>query len=154
MVSVDQGLGLGFVFVPLNTVAFATLPSQFRTDATAMWTLIRNLGSSIGISIVIARLTTMVTTFHSQLAEQISPFNDALRAPIVSNILSTATDSGRALLDGLLTQQAAIMAYSNDFLLMVFVSLAAFPLLFLLRSSKAPAGRPAGRREEHVAVMD
>ena len=154
IVSVVQGLGLGFVFVPLNTIAFATLPTQLRTDATAMWTLIRNIGSSIGISVVIARLTTMTTTFHSQLAEQISPFNDALRAPIVSNILSTATDSGRAMLDGLLTQQAAIMAYSNDYLLMTFVSLAAFPLLFLLRSSKAPSARPAGGREEHAAVMD
>jgi len=154
LVSVVQGLGLGFVFVPLNTLAFATLSPQVRTDATAMWTLIRNIGSSIGISIVIARLTTMVTTFHSQLAEQISPFNDALRAPIVSRILSTATDSGRAMLDGMLPQQAAIMAYSNDFLLMTFVSLAAFPLLFLLRSSKAPAGRPSGAHQEHAAVMD
>jgi DHA2 family multidrug resistance protein len=155
IVSVVQGLGLGFVFVPLNTVAFATLPSQLRTDATAMWTLIRNHGSSIGISIVIARLTTMMTTFHSQLAEQINPFNDALRAPIVSNILSTTTDTGRAMLDGLLNQQAAIMAYSNDYLLMMFVSLAAFPLLFLLRSSKAaPSAKPPGDREAHAAVMD
>jgi DHA2 family multidrug resistance protein len=154
LVSVVQGLGLGFVFVPLNTLAFATLSPQIRTDATAMWTLIRNIGSSIGISVVIARLTTLMTTFHSQLAEQISPFNDALRAPMVSRILSTATESGRALLDGMLTQQAAIMAYSNDFLLMTFVSLAAFPLLFLLRSSKAPAGRPSGGRQEHAAVMD
>jgi DHA2 family multidrug resistance protein len=154
VVSIAQGLGLGFVFVPLNTVAFATLPTQLRTDATAMWTLIRNLGSSIGISIVIARLTTLVTTFHSQLAEHVSPFNDALRAPGVANILSTTTDAGRAMIDGLLTQQAAIMAYSNDFLLMTFVSLAAFPLLFLLRSSKAPAARPPGGRQEHAAVMD
>jgi DHA2 family multidrug resistance protein len=154
LVSVVQGLGLGFVFVPLNTLAFATLSPQIRTDASAMWTLIRNIGSSIGISVVIARLTTLMTTFHSQLAEQISPFNDALRAPMVSRILSTATESGRALLDGMLTQQAAIMAYSNDFLLMTFVSLAAFPLLFLLRSSKAPPGRPSGGRQEHAAVMD
>jgi DHA2 family multidrug resistance protein len=58
------------------------------------------------------------------------------------------------MIDGLLTQQAAIMAYSNDFLLMTFVSLAAFPLLFLLRSSKAPAARPPGGRQEHAAVMD
>ena len=153
VVSVAQGVGLGLVFVPLNTVAFATLSIQFRTNATAMWTLIRNLGSSIGISIVIARLTTMVTSFHSQLAEQITPFNDALHAPTVANILSTTTDAGRAMLDALITQQAAIMAYSNDFLLMTFVSLAAFPLLFLLRSAKAQAARPAPR-DGHAAVMD
>jgi MFS transporter, DHA2 family, multidrug resistance protein len=154
IVSVAQGLGLGFVFVPLNTIAFATLPAHLRADATAMWTLIRNIGSSIGISVVIARLTTLTTTFHSQLAEQVSPFNDALRAPSVANILSTNSETGRAMLDGLLTQQAAIMAYSNDFLLMTFVSLAAFPLLLLLRSSRAPAGRPQDGRQEHAAVMD
>ena len=155
VVSIAQGVGLGFIFVPLNTLAFATLPAQLRTDATAMWTLIRNLGSSIGISIVIARLTSMITAFHSQLADHISPFNDALHAPAVANILSTKTDSGRAMLDGLLTQQAAIMAYSNDFLLMTFVSLAAFPLLFLLRSSsKAAASPPPGGRQAHAAAMD
>jgi MFS transporter, DHA2 family, multidrug resistance protein len=153
IVSVAQGAGLGLVFVPLNTLAFATLSPKVRTDATAMWTLIRNLGSSIGISIVIARLTTMVISFHSQLAEQITPFNDALHAPSVAQILSTTTDTGRAMLDALITQQAAIMAYSNDFLLMTFVSLAAFPLLFLLRSTKAQAQRSAGA-EERAAVID
>jgi len=147
---VAQGLGLGLVFVPLNTVAFATLPSEYRTDGTAIWTLIRNLGSSVGISVVIAQLTTMTTSFHSQLAEQINPFNDALKSPDVAGILSTATETGRALLDGLITQQAAIMAYSNDFLIMTFVSLAAFPLLMLIRKAKVSPPK-AG---DHSAVMD
>jgi MFS transporter, DHA2 family, multidrug resistance protein len=151
--SVVQGLGLGFVFVPLNTIAFATLPGEFRTDGAAIWTLIRNLGSSIGISLIIAELTTMVSAFHSQLAERITPFNDALRAPDVAGVMSSATDAGRAMLDGMITQQAAVMAYSNDFLLMTFVSLCAFPLLFLIRGAKAARG-PAQKNEEHAAVMD
>ena len=79
--SVVQGVGLGFVFVPLNTVAFATLPGALRTEGAALWTLIRNIGSSVGISIVIAQLTNMVTTFHSQLVEHVTPFNDAMRLP-------------------------------------------------------------------------
>jgi DHA2 family multidrug resistance protein len=95
----------------------------------------------------------MVSVFHSQLAEKISPFNDALQMPDVAGVLSTATDAGRAMLDGIVTQQAAVMAYSNDFLLMTFISLCAFPLLFLIRGSKAPSG-PAPRSEEHAAVMD
>ena len=61
--SIVQGVGLGFVFVPLNTVAFATLPGALRTEGAALWTLIRNIGSSVGISIVIAQLTNMVTTY-------------------------------------------------------------------------------------------
>ena len=150
--SVVQGLGLGFVFVPLNTVAFATLPGELRTDGAALWTLIRNLGSSIGISLIISELTNMIGTFHSQLAEKLTPFNDALRMPDVANMLSLSTQGGREALDGIITQQAAIMAYSNDFLIMTFVSLSAFPLLFLIRGAK-PAPVAAGR-DEHAAVMD
>ena len=70
-INVAQGFGLGFVFVPLNTLAFATLPAAYRTNGTALWTLIRSIGSSVGISIVIAQLTSMTTQFHSQLAEHV-----------------------------------------------------------------------------------
>ena len=76
-----QGLGMGFVFIPLSTVAFLTLAPHFRTDGTSMLTLVRNVASSVGISVVIANLTSKTTTFHSQLAEHISPFNDALQYP-------------------------------------------------------------------------
>jgi len=149
--SVVQGLGLGFVFVPLNTVAFATLPGELRTDGTALWTLIRNLGSSIGISLIIAELTNMVSEFHSQLAENITPFNDALKMPEVASALSLATEGGRTALEGIINQQAAILAYSNDFLIMTLVSLSAFPLLFLIRGAR-PA--PAAAKQDHAAVMD
>jgi DHA2 family multidrug resistance protein len=146
--SIVQGVGLGFVFVPLNTVAFATLPGALRTEGAALWTLIRNIGSSVGISIVIAQLTNMVTTYHSQLVEHVTPFNDAMRLP------DAATIAGQSLgvlarLDGLVTQQAAIIAYSNDFLLMTFVSLSAFPLLALIRAAKSA---PAASREGHSAA--
>jgi DHA2 family multidrug resistance protein len=134
--SVVQGLGLGFIFVPLNTIAFTTLPLHVRTDATALWTLIRNLGSSVGVSIVFAELSTMTTVFHSQLVEHITPFNNALQDPDVASILSTTSDTGRALLDQMVTRQAEIMAYSNDFRLMTFISLVAFPLLLMLRSAR------------------
>ena len=77
--SVAQGFGLGFIFVPLNTIAFASLPGELRTEGAALWTLIRNIGSSVGISVVIARLTSMTTMFHSQLVEHATPFNDALQ---------------------------------------------------------------------------
>ena len=141
--SVIQGLGLGFIFVPLNTIAFATLPLQFRTDATALWTLIRNLGSSVGVSIVFAELANKTTMFHSQLVEFVTPFNKALQNADVSKILSMSNDTGRAMLDQLVTTQAEVMAYSNDFRLMTFVSLAAFPLLFLLRAPRLKAAAPA-----------
>jgi len=148
--SVVQGVGLGFVFVPLNTVAFATLPGALRTEGAALWTLIRNIGSSVGISIVIAQLTNMTTVFHSQLVEFVTPFNDAMRLPDASAVAGNSLGT-LARLDGLVTQQAAIIAYSNDFLLMMFVSLSAFPLLALIRSAKsapAPSGHSAAAAME------
>jgi DHA2 family multidrug resistance protein len=150
--SIVQGVGLGFVFVPLNTIAFATLPGALRTEGAALWTLIRNIGSSVGISIVIAQLTNMTTVFHSQLVEFVSPFSDALRLPDAAPVAGQSLGA-LARLDGLVTQQAAIIAYSNDFLLMMFVSLSAFPLLALIRSGKsAPA--PSGQGHSAAAAME
>jgi DHA2 family multidrug resistance protein len=150
--SVAQGLGLGFIFVPLSTIAFASLPGELRTEGTALWTLIRNIGSSVGISIVIARLTSMTTMFHSRLVEHATPFNDALRMPNASMIWGHGLPS-MAMLEGIITQQAAMMAYSNSFLFMTFVALCAFPLLALIRSNKSAA--PVSREEaSHAAVMD
>jgi MFS transporter, DHA2 family, multidrug resistance protein len=146
--SIAQGFGLGFIFVPLNTLAFASLPGELRTEGAALWTLIRNIGSSVGISIVIAQLTSMTTMYHSQLVEHITPFSDAMRMPGAGSIW-TVNPTNLAAIDGIVTQQAAMMAYINDFLLMTLISLAAFPLLALIRSPKVvPKADPAH------AVMD
>src|SRR4029077_20244372 len=118
ILSMVQGLGLGLVFVPLSTVAFTTLPGHLRTEGTAILTLVRNIGSSLGISMVIAQLTSMTTRMHANLAEYISPFNSALSMPDVRTILDMATDTGRAMLEQILMQQAAIIAYANDFKLL------------------------------------
>ena len=150
--SVAQGFGLGFIFVPLNTIAFASLPGELRTEGAALWTLIRNIGSAVGISIVIARLTSSITMFHSQLVEHVTPFNDAMRMPNASMLSGHGLPS-LAMLEGLITQQAAAMAYSNDFLFMTFISLCAFPLLALIRSPKAVAAAASREAAAH-AVMD
>jgi DHA2 family multidrug resistance protein len=148
--SLTQGVGLGFFFVPLNTIAFATLPAAMRTEGAALWTLIRNIGASVGISVVIAQLTNMITVFHSQLVEHVTPFNDAMRLPDAM-ALAGRTLRDLSIFDGVVTQQAATMAYSNDFLLMTLVSLCAFPLLALLRSPKAASAAKPG---EQAAAMD
>jgi DHA2 family multidrug resistance protein len=149
--SIGQGVGLGLVFVPLNTIAFATLSPAIRTDGAALWTLIRNLGSSVGISLVIAKLTGDITKFHSQLADFINPFNDGMRMPNVVGKMSMA-GRGLGMIEGMLTQQAATLAYSNAFLVMTFVSLSAFPLLMLIRKTKAPVA--ASKEDAAHAVMD
>jgi len=125
VVGIIQGAGLGLVFVPLSTVAFATLPGELRNSGTSMLTLVRNIGSSIGISMVIANLTSTTTLMHARLAEHITPFNNALQQ--AGSMLSTATDQGRALLDAMLTQQATVIAYDNTFKLLMILTLIALP---------------------------
>jgi MFS transporter, DHA2 family, multidrug resistance protein len=135
-VSILQGAGLGFMFVPLNTISLATIPPALRTEGTAMWTLIRNLGSSIGVSIVIANLTNKTIMMRAHLAESLTPFNQAMADPAAA-MLDPSTDTGRALLENLITQQATIIAYANDFKLMMIVTLLAFPLILLIRTKRS-----------------
>jgi DHA2 family multidrug resistance protein len=134
-VSMLQGLGLGFMFVPLNTIALSTVPVALRTQGTAMWTLIRNLGSSVGVSVVIANLTNKTILMRAHLAESVTPFNQALANPAAA-MLDPATETGRALLENLITQQAAIIAYANDFRLMMVAALLVMPLALFFRTSR------------------
>ena len=140
-ISMLQGFGLGFMFVPLNTMALSSVPPPLRTQGTAMWTLIRNLGSSIGVSVVIANLTNKTIMMHARLAESVTPFNQALADPAAA-MLDPSTETGRALLENLITQQATIIAYANDFKLMMLMTLLAFPLILLIRV-QGPGLRPA-----------
>src|SRR5262245_41757361 len=144
ILSMVQGLGLGLVFVPLSTVAFTTLPGHLRTEGTAILTLVRNIGSSIGISMVIAQLTNTTVRMHAHLTEFITPFNDALKMQHASAILSTATDTGRAMIEQLLIQQATIIAYANDFKLLMYLTLATIPLALLIGSARVGSARPSG----------
>jgi DHA2 family multidrug resistance protein len=138
---VIQGLGLGLVFVPLSTVAFATLPPHFRTDAASLFSLVRNIGSSIGISIVTVVLTRNIAINHAELSQAISPFNPNLWA---ASPAAAGGDAGAlAMIDGLVNAQAAMISYVDDFKLMMIVTLSAIPLALLLRKPKLPGRGPA-----------
>ena len=137
---IEQGLGLGFLFVPLSTITFATLTPEFRTQGTALFSLMRNLGSSIGISVVIFLLTRNTQIMHSQLVEHVTPFNEALRNGNVHRIWNMTTALGRAALDAEITRQAAIIAYVDDYKFMMLIALAAMPIVFLLRKGGPQTG--------------
>ena len=85
---------------------------------------------------MIATLTNKTIVMHARLMESVTPFNQALSDPAAA-MLDPSTEQGRALLDNLVTQQATIIAYSNDFKLMMIMTLLAFPLILLIRT-KAP----------------
>jgi DHA2 family multidrug resistance protein len=141
------------VFVPLSTVAFMSLPGALRTEGSAMLTLVRNVGSSIGISVVIANLTSSTQLMHARLGEYITPFNNALQMPDVASTLNLNTDLGKAMLDQIVTLQANVIAYSNDFVLLMWLTLASMPLLLIIGTSKGKLGN-APARKEPVHALD
>jgi len=132
-----QGLGTGCVFVPLAAITFATLSPKFRNEGTAVFSLIRNLGSSIGISVVETLLTRHTQMMHSRLAEQVTPYSDFMHAQPLGALSSAA---GLAALNRGVSEQAAMIAYNNDFKMMMLLSLCAIPLVFLLRSPRQEKG--------------
>ena len=143
-----QGAGLGFLFVPLSVVTFSTLPAASRGDGTGLYNLSRNIGSSVGISVVTALLSENVQINHASIAAYITPFNPMLRMPAMAEMLNPLTAAGRGALDAMITTQATMIGYMNDFKLMMLMSLAAMPLVFLLRKSAQPA------QVDHSAVME
>ena len=134
---VIQGLGLGLVFVPLSTIAFATLEPRFRTDAAALFSLVRNIGSSIGISICTVLLTRNVQINHAELSAAISPFNPNLVA--MSPAAAQGNPAALSQIDQLVNSQALMISYVNDFKAMMLVTLLAIPLALLLRKPRAAA---------------
>jgi DHA2 family multidrug resistance protein len=134
-----QGLGLGFIFVPLSTVSFATLAPRLRTDATALYSLVRNLGSSVGISIVVALLSQNTQISHADLASNVTPFNEVFRLPGVPALWNLANPAGLAAFDMEVNRQAAMIAYVDDFRLMMLITLLAVPLLALMRVNRRAA---------------
>ncbi|HEY4083842.1 MAG TPA: DHA2 family efflux MFS transporter permease subunit [Burkholderiaceae bacterium] len=130
-----QGFGLGLVFVPLSTVTFATLEPAMFSQATALYSLARNIGSSIGISMVQTILVRNTQAIHASIVERVTPTNLALRLGDVGG-LDLNTPQGLATLNGEVTRQAAMLAYVDDFRLMLMLTIAVLPLLWLMRPPK------------------
>jgi MFS transporter, DHA2 family, multidrug resistance protein len=138
-----QGLGLGFVFTPLSTVTFSTLPRQILTQGTAIFSLMRNIGGSIGISIVVALLAENTQIVHSRLIEHLRPDNPLAQAPFMAQPFSLTNPSGIAALNAEATRQAAMVAYIDDFKLMMLLVIMASPLILLLRTPRRPRAAAA-----------
>ncbi|MFI4970468.1 MAG: DHA2 family efflux MFS transporter permease subunit [Lysobacterales bacterium] len=133
-----QGLGLGLVFVPVSTVAYSTLPMAARTEAAGIFSLMRNIGSSVGISIVMTLLSRNTQLNHAEIASRLTPFGDNM-AHLPALLQGSG---GLVLLNAEVTRQASAIAFLNDFWLMMVLTLVSIPLLLLLkplRSSAAPA---------------
>ncbi|AIY42151.1 Multidrug resistance protein B [Collimonas arenae] len=143
-----QGVGLGLIFVPLSAASFATLEPSMRADGTAIYSLVRNIGSSIGISLVQTLLVRNTQIAHAAIGEQINNANPALQDAAVQSAYNLNLDSGIAALNVEVTRQASMMAYLDDFKLMLILTLAVIPLLLLLR----PPGKNKKIEVDHAAM--
>ena len=155
--TIIQGFGMGMVFSPLQLVAFATLPGKLRTDGTALMNLVRNIGSAIGISVTTTVLSNSMQAIHSQLTAYATPFNRALgvNAPYLFYDLQLPT--GRALFNGAIEIRAAIEAYADDFLFMFYITLIAFPIIWMLHRpafSNAALRKPIDIETETVEILE
>jgi DHA2 family multidrug resistance protein len=140
-----QGLGIGFTFVPLSAATFATLAPRLRNEGTPIYSLRRNIGGSVGISIVQAMLTHGATQAHAQLAAAIAPGNQGLVN--LPQSLEPGTATGLAALNAEVTRQAALIGYVGDFSTMMLVTLLSIPLLLLIRKPRGAA--PVSKEVPH-----
>ncbi len=147
-----QGLGIGFTFVPLSTATFATLAPVLRHSGTPIYSLLRNIGSSVGISIVQALLTRGSSAAHAQLAATVGPGNQGLAA--LPPMLDPATSTGLAILNAEATRQGALIGYINDFSIMTVLTLAAIPLLLIMSSPHQTAAPAAGTIDPDEAAVE
>jgi DHA2 family multidrug resistance protein len=147
-VTMVQGAGLGFLFVPLSAATLSTLPLHDRTEGAGLYSLFRNIGSSIGISVMNAMLITNTQANHASIAAHVTAVNRGFDNGAVAHFWDPMTAAGRTALDAVITRQAQIIAYIDDYKFLMIATLAVMPLLLVFRSS------PHGRAPAHVAVAD
>jgi len=133
VVGVIQGIGLGFLFVPLSTVTLSTLSPEQRAEGAGIFSLARNIGSSIGISVVNALLTRNTQVNHAAIAQHVTAVNRMFEDPMIAQFWNPLTAAGRAALDALVTRQAQIIAYIDDYKLLMIATLAVLPLLIVFK---------------------
>jgi MFS transporter, DHA2 family, multidrug resistance protein len=164
------GLGLGLVFPPLTTLAFATIPNRLRTEGAAINALLRNLGASVGIALLVSLLERNTQSNRSAIAEALSVFNPLWRfgttpmehgipvdrSRIIAHMMpfggsfpygAVPTDDPAkvvAMWGEEMVRQASMMAYMMDFHVMTVVTVAIIPLLFFMRR-QATFARPSRR---------
>ncbi len=136
-----QGMGMGLCFIPLNSVAFATLPPALRTEGSSLLNLFRSLGASVGISVTTALLGRNLQQSHSDLSAHVTAsVTDLVDFSTIDRFQNLGT-TAMSMVDAQVNRQAAMIAYIDNFYLMMWLSLAAIPLALLLRrvrSASAP----------------
>ncbi len=145
---VIQGIGLGFIFVPLSVVTLSTLSSELRAEGAGLYSLSRNIGSSVGISVVNSLLTTNRQVNHADIARHVTAVNRVFEGQMIAQFWNPVTAAGRAALDAVITRQAQIIAYIDDYKLLMIATIAVLPLLIVFKKASGEGDR------DHTMVME
>ncbi len=138
-----QGLGLGLIFIPVNITSFATLPPQLRTDGSSLLNLARSLGASVGISITTILLAANIQRGHEEIGGHVTGATLSNFDLAAADRYQSAADVALQMIDLEVNRQAAMVAYVDDYYLMMWLAMAAVPLVLFMRRSRPQAGRPA-----------
>lgn len=136
-----QGLGLGFVFMPVNMIAFSTLAPHYRTDGSTLMTLVRNLGSSFGIAAIVTTLSRNMQASHADIAASVTSYNLPVDPASITAQMGSVGDAAMAMINGEVTRQAAFVAYLDNFYMLFWLLVAVIPLAWVARRPK-PGERP------------
>jgi DHA2 family multidrug resistance protein len=148
IVGVIQGIGLGFIFVPLSVVTLSTLSPDLRAEGAGLYSLSRNIGSSVGISVVNSLLTTNTQVNHAEIVQHVTAVNRIFSDQNIAQFWNPFTAAGRAALDAVITQQAQIIAYIDDYKLLMIATLAVIPLLVVFKQVSDVDGK------DHAIAME
>ena len=134
-----QGFGTGFSFVPLNTKTFSTLARRFRTEGLTLFNLLLFSGIGAGIAVAVNVLTRSATINRANLTEYVTPYNQALRGPLVPDFWDPSSSAGLAAFEVEITRQANMIGYLNNFRLVAILALLALPLVYLFSPGRIEA---------------
>src|SRR5580658_2177196 len=147
-VGIIQGIGLGFIFVPLSVVTLSTLAPERRAEGAGLYSLSRNIGSSVGISVVNSLLTRNTQVNHAEIASHVTSVNRGFEDPAIAQFWDPLSAAGRAALDAVITRQAQIIAYIDDYKLLMIATLAVIPLLIIFTKPSRDVA------PDHAQVME
>ncbi len=148
-----QSLGLAFLFIPINTVAYIGMPPEKNNAASALINMMRNIGGSVGISFATTLIARREQYHQSVLIEHVTPYSNAYQTTIQnlqqSYLAGTASAAdalhqAQAQLYAMVQQQAATLSYVDSFRVFGVVFLALVPLVFLMRKPSAGTGPVGG----------
>ena len=133
--NVLQGIAMGFIFMSIITITYSTLAQERRTEAAALFSLVRNFGTSVGISAAVTLFLRFFTESRATLTENAAPFNELFLLPENLGFWDLQSLSSIAVLDSQIARHAQMVGYANDFFVMSVWALALIPLALLARNS-------------------